>query len=133
MQVKSMEWFELRADEHGIIHWFAPDGKTYQLNPDNPAEPDKWLLTHNTQGKPVMGLKVSANKDAVLIVSLEGAKGHATTLLHYEDDVPRQYYLATDGGNSDNPLNCWAFKLSTVGFKKSPVPAHAILRVLCVG
>lgn len=131
MQVTSMETFALKGGDDSTVQWAAPDGKVYSLDPAK-AEPGKWLLVNDTQGKPVMGLLTQPGKDGLLILSMEGAKSLAATLLHDEDDTPRQYYFATDGGNTDNPLKRWAFKLSAVGVKGSPVWRNAVFKILCV-
>ncbi len=127
-----IEMFNLRSDPNGRITWVAPDGNPYTLDPAN-AQPFQWLLVNDNNGKPVMGLYKKPNVDAILVVSLEGAKSIAATLLHAEDDTARRvYYFATDAGNT-NALNRSAFVLRAQGFEDSPLEVNANFFVMCVG
>ncbi len=127
-----IEMFYLRRHPTGLIIWEAPDGNTYQLDPAA-AQPYQWLLVNDANGRPVMGLYTKPNVDAILVVSIDGAKSIAATLLHAEDDTARRvYYFATDAGNT-NALNRPAFVLRAQGFEDSPIEVNANFFVMCVG
>ncbi len=127
-----IEMFYLRSDPLGRITWVAPDGNSYTLDPAN-AQPFQWLIVNDDAGKPVMGFYKKPNVDAILVVSIDGAKSIAATLLHAEDDTARRvYYFATDAGNT-NALNRPAFVLRAQGFEDSPLEVNANFFVMCVG
>ncbi|MGF1465638.1 MAG: hypothetical protein ACFCGT_05860 [Sandaracinaceae bacterium] len=83
--------------------------------------------------KPVMGWRTRSNDDDEIVVSLEGAPSIMATLSSNEDDFPKKYYFATDGGNN-NPLGRHAFILRVEGYShQCPVDRWAHLVVMVAG
>ena len=126
-----MQTFDLYDDCDGIVKWEAPDGKIYQLDTSK-AEKGEWFFTYDENDLPVMAFKTAPSRDGELVVSLDGAKSFAATLLHNEDDTPRKLYFATDAGNN-NPLKRPAFILRVSKIEGCPVAKCARFSVLCVG
>lgn len=136
-QVTTMQIFRLYADNEGVIHWDAPDGNTYQLNPAK-AIPGEWLIVEDREAKPVMayiahpGVPHLRGDDSALVLSIEGACSLACTLLHAGDDnANRIYYFATDEHN-DNILQRPAFILRASGIEGSPIKPWSTFQILSV-
>ncbi len=115
------------------ITWEAPDRKGYTLIiPDIPPA-NGWTVINDNAGKPVMALYQDAakQKDAQLELSLDGAVSSCASLFHNEDDYPKVYAIATDGGN-DTMLQRPAFIITQPGVKDCPIAAWSAFRVVCL-
>lgn len=123
--------YPLKADGNGTITYVAPDGQIYILDPTTAG--DTWIFEREQgTGKPVIGFrKGTSDRDAELLLSLDGASSLAATLLHDEDDHPRHYIFATDQGKN-NALKRPAFILRQPGAKKSPLEKWAAFRILVI-
>ena len=127
-----IQMYYLSRHPSGVIYWHAPDGNKYGLDPAD-AQPYQWLLVHDANGEPVMGLYTKPGIDAILELSIDGANSIAATLLHAEDDNARRvYYCATDAGNT-TVLKRPAFKIRAQGFADSPIEVNANFYVMTVG
>ena len=119
----------------GTIKYKAPDGKTYEFDPQTVPSDGRWhVVQHDDLNRPVLALrKHNGKRDAELAVSIEDSTTRpSVTLLHDEDDFPRKYYIAADAYNDDNPLNRPALKIKCEGESVSPVPRNAALKVMMV-
>lgn len=128
--------FYLRSDATGKIKFNAPDGETYTLDPLTAG--NDWIYENEqNSGKPVIAFrKGNDSRDGEIVVSLEGAPSISATLLHHEDDTPRNYIYATDGGNPGIPefdkhkRPC--FRLRLQGHKGSPLLNYVGFRIMVV-
>lgn len=127
--------YRLWRDSSSFVSWQGPDGDTHSIDVSNPAELGEYAITRDSSGKPVMAYRVgepgSNFPDGEIIVAIDGAPSSAATLLHYDDDIPRKYYYATDS-NSSNPLGRKAFRIRTEGLRESPIARYASLLVMSV-
>ncbi|MGE3803026.1 MAG: hypothetical protein AB7H80_18560, partial [Candidatus Kapaibacterium sp.] len=92
--------YRLWRENNSDVKWQGPDGVTHSIDISNPPNPpNDWAHTLDSNGKWVMAYKPGlSGEDGTLVVSLAGAPSIKATLLHDEDDTPRKYYFATDGG-----------------------------------
>jgi hypothetical protein len=126
--------YRLYREKDRFVKWEGPGRASHSIDVENPPSPStSWTVTRDLAGRPVMAYSPDAlGDDGTLVVSLEGAPSFIATLLHAEDDYPRKYYFATDGGNH-NPLKCPAFILRCEGEGRSPIPPWASFYVMVVG
>ena len=128
----TIKLYELSRVGDQLVKWVGPDGDTHTIDVVNAAPLNSWKFTQDSDGRPVMAYReVPSGSDGTLVVSLDGAPSIMATLLHNEDDFPRKYYFATDGGNN-NPLGRPAFILQAEGENRSPVDRWANFRVMVV-
>jgi hypothetical protein len=132
--------YRLHRERDRWVKWEGPDGVTHQLDALNHPPLGQWAFVYDADNRPVMAwrqpfiiqtMAPPTFLDAELVVSLDGAPSLAATLLHDDDDWPKKYYFATDGGNG-NPLGRWAFKLLVEGVSDMPVATWVNLRVMVV-
>lgn len=125
--------YSLSAGGDGEVTYTAPDGKKYTLDPSTAGT--GWIFEREqNSGKPVIAFRRGRNGlEGELQVSLDGAPSLSATLLHSEDDVPREYYFATDIGNGrNNVLDRPAFILRLKGYTGCPVRKWAGFRIMVV-
>ncbi len=111
-----------------IISYATPTNGTFTLDFSTCAT-DTWCCT---SGQEICLYNYSdPNLDDILELTLAGSNSLACTLLHYEDDQPRKYYYATDGGNDCGGMNTWCFRLKREGGNSNPIYTNSNFYIIC--
>lgn len=125
--------YKFYRDKSDTVTWESPDGNTYKLDTSAPStDQHGWVFTQDAAGKNVMAYRPGTfGADGTLVLALGPQRSLAATLLHDEDDFPRKYYFATDGGNN-NPLRHRAFILCNEGEPGCPIAKFSSFQVMVV-